>query len=346
MRRGIALALLAAALFGISAPLAKSLLRDAAPQLLAGLLYAGSGSGLALVWLLRRRRSAEARLTRRDVPWLAAAIAAGGGLGPLLLMIGLSHTPASSAALLLNLEGVFTALLAWVVFHENVDGRVATGMAAIVLGSVLISWQGRSSLGGLAGPLAIAAACGAWALDNNFTQRVAAADPVQTAMLKGLIAGAANLGIASALGARWPGPWNTGAALALGFVSYGVSLVLFVLALRQLGTARTGAYFSTAPFVGAAAAIAFWGEPLTPWVLLGGLCMAAGVWLHVTERHEHVHVHEAMEHEHRHVHDEHHQHDHAPHDPPGEPHTHRHRHEPLVHTHSHYPDVHHRHRHS
>ncbi|AHG89470.1 protein of unknown function DUF6 transmembrane [Gemmatirosa kalamazoonensis] len=334
-------------LFGLSAPVAKALLRATTPQLLAGLLYLGSGSGLLALWLVRRGR-VEAPLGRRDVPWLAGAIAAGGIAGPVLLMVGLARTPASSASLLLNFEGVLTALLAWFVFRENVDRRVALGMLAIVLGGALISWQGRATLGGLTGPLAVVGACACWAVDNNLTQKVSAGDPVQIAMLKGLTAGAVNLVIALALGARLPHAPVVGGALVLGFLSYGVSLVLFVLALRGLGTARTGAYFSTAPFVGAVASLLVWREPVTSGLLLGGACMAVGVWLHVTERHEHPHVHEAMDHEHAHVHDEHHRHEHAPGDPPVTdpvPHTHPHHHAPLAHTHPHYPDIHHRHGH-
>jgi drug/metabolite transporter (DMT)-like permease len=348
MDRGIVLALLAALLFGASAPFAKLLLRDASPQLLAGLLYLGSGIGLTLVWLRRRRAAAAAReapLTRREMPWLAGAIVFGGMLGPLLLMVGLTRTPASSASLLLNLEGAFTALLAWFVFRENFDRRIALGMLAILAGGVVLSWEGAVAWGGLAGPLAVGAACFCWAIDNNLTQRVSAGDPVQITALKGLAAGTVNTAIASLLGAAWPAPSRIAAALLLGFLSYGVSLVLFVLALRHVGTARTGAYFSTAPFVGAAVSLAVFRERPTPLFLAGAALMALGVWLHLAERHEHEHAHEAMQHEHLHVHDEHHQHAHAPDDPPGEPHSHRHRHEPMVHTHPHYPDIHHRHAH-
>jgi drug/metabolite transporter (DMT)-like permease len=349
-RRGIWYAIGAAVLFGASAPLAKLLLRDEPPQLLAGLLYAGSGVGLGLVAMARRRRSAasEARLGRAGIPWLASAILFGGVIGPVLLMIGLARTPASSASLLLNLEGVFTASIAWIVFRENVDRRIALGMLAIVVGGVALSWEGRAELGGFGGPLAVAGACLCWGIDNNLTQKVSGSDPVFTTMLKGLIAGTVNIGLASALGATWPRLPVVGATLLLGFVSYGVSLVLFVLALRFLGTARTGAYFSLAPFVGAALAIVGWHERPTLFFAIGGACMAFGVWLHFTERHEHEHVHEAMEHDHAHVHDAHHQHEHGPEDPPvtdPTPHSHPHRHEPLTHTHAHYPDLHHRHGH-
>lgn len=349
---GIAMALTAAILFGASAPFAKLLLANSSPQLLAGLLYLGSGIGLGVVWLSRRRSTEVARetpLTKRDVPWLAGAIAFGGVTGPLLLMIGLSRTAASAASLLLNLEGVFTAIFAWFVFHENFDRRIALGFLAIVAGGAALSWEGKVSWGGMIGPLAVAGACLCWAIDNNLTQKVSAGDPVQIAMLKGLVAGSVNTAIALVLGAGLPGSARVVAALILGFLSYGVSLVTFVLALRQLGTARTGAYFSTAPFVGALVSlIVFRERPTTALVIAAGL-MGIGVWLHVSERHEHEHTHDAMDHEHPHVHDEHHQHIHAPSDPPvtdPKPHTHRHRHEPMVHSHAHYPDIHHRHSHN
>lgn len=344
---GVGAALLAAALFGVSTPLAKTLLASLAPQLLAGLLYLGSGVGLSLYRALRNRTAGakEAPLTRRDAPWLAGAIAIGGALGPVLLMLGLARTPASTASLLLNLEGVFTALIAWFIFRENFDRRIALGMLAIVAGGVVLSWEGRLDWGGLSGQLFVSGATLCWAVDNNLTQKVSAGDPVQIAVLKGLAAGSANVGIAAALGASWPTLPQAGAGLLVGFLGYGVSLVLFVRALRDLGTARTGAYFSSAPFLGAAVSLVLFHE--RPTLLFGGgaALMAFGVWLHLTERHDHEHRHEAMEHEHLHVHDAHHQHARGPRDPLGQPHSHQHRHEPMVHAHPHYPDIHHRHGH-
>ena len=345
-RTGIGKALLAAALFGVSTPLAKGLLAGTSPQLVAGLLYLGSGLGLGAFWVLRRRATqAEAPLTRRDVPWLAGAIAAGGVLGPLLLLTGLTRTPASSASLLLNLEGVFTAVIAWTVFRENVDRRIALGMSVIVLGGALLSWQGAFAWGSLFGPLAIVGATLAWGIDNNLTQRVSASDPVQITALKGVIAGGVNTAIALWMGSAWPAALHIVGALVLGLVSYGVSLVLYVRALRDLGAARTGAYFALAPFVGAAVSLVLWHEPLTPLFLAAAALMAVGLWLHLSERHEHWHVHEPLTHTHAHVHDAHHQHAHPPGTPPGEAHTHEHTHEPLAHSHPHYPDIHHRHGH-
>jgi drug/metabolite transporter (DMT)-like permease len=333
----------------LSTPFAKGLLTALSPQLLAGLLYVGSGLGLGIVFLAQRRSNhAEASLSRHDVPWLVGAIAAGGVGGPVLLLLGLARTPASSASLLLSLEGVLTILIAWFVFDENVDRRIALGVVAILAGGLVLSWRGPLSPTSITGPLLIAGACVCWAIDNNLTQKVSASDPVQIAMIKGLTAGAVNLSIALTLGVTRSGTRVILGALVLGFLSYGVSLVLFVFALRRIGTARTGAYFSTAPFVGAAASLIIWREPVTTTLVLGAALMAWGVWLHVTEWHEHEHVHEVLEHEHMHVHDEHHQHQHGPNDYPVEgpdkPHSHWHQHEPLVHTHPHYPDIHHRHR--
>jgi len=343
---GVACALGAAALFGASTPLAKRLLPTVEPVLMAGLLYVGSGLGLAVYRMARgSKANTEARLTRRDVPWLVAAVVCGGVIGPVLLMAGLSRTPASSTSLLLNLEGVFTVLIAWFVFKEHFDRRIAAGVALISGGAFTLSWLGRPELGVPWGAFAIAGACLAWAADNNLTRRVSAADPVQIAMLKGLSAGAVNTCLALSLGAKLP-PIGSLAAIALvGFLGYGVSLVLFVLALRHLGTARTGAYFSLAPFVGATVSILWLHEFVGAGFVVAALLIAAGVWLHLTERHEHEHTHDAIEHEHLHHHDAHHQHAHGPNDAAGQVHSHWHRHEPLTHRHPHYPDLHHRHRH-
>ena len=349
-RHAILLALLSAALFGASTPAAKLLLGSIDPAILAGLLYCGAGLGITVVrraGLLARGRATplEAALGRKDLPWLAGAIGAGGVVGPVLLMAGLQHTDASAASLLLTLEGVATALMAWFIFHENFDRRIALGMALIAGGAILLSWDGQPQLAGLLGPLAIVGACIAWGLDNNLTRKVSLADPLQIVELKGLIAGPVNLVLGLLAGAHLPALSVGLAAGLVGFLGYGVSLVLFVYALRYLGTARTGAYFSTAPFLGAIAALALLQEPLTFQLLAAGLLMAAGVWLHLTEHHEHEHRHDPMEHAHPHVHDEHHQHVHTADDPPGEPHTHAHRHEPLRHAHPHTPDMHHLHKH-
>jgi drug/metabolite transporter (DMT)-like permease len=260
-------------------------------------------------------------------------------------MVGLARTPAAAAALLLNLEGVFTALLAWFVFRENVDRRIAVGMAAIVAGGAVLAGGRGPAPGELLGPLTIAGACLAWAIDNNLTRKVSLTDPVQIALLKGCAAGAVNVAIALGLGSSVPPPAVLAAAVMVGLGGYGISLVLFVTALRHIGTARTGAYFSLAPFFGGLLAVVVLREELTVQLVTAGALMAVGVWLHLTERHEHAHEHEALAHEHRHVHDEHHQHAHDGMEPLGEPHSHWHLHTGLRHSHPHFPDVHHHHRH-
>ncbi len=344
---GIAAALAAAVLFGAGTPLAKLLLDSVSPWLLAGILYLGSGIGLA-IWRGARGTS-TIRLTRREVGWLAGAVLFGGIVGPVLLMCGLAHTDAATASLLLNAEGVFTALLAWFVFRENFDRRIALGMALIMAGAVVLTWEPGGSTGANVGSLwpsiAVIGACLAWAVDNNMTRNVSLADSTFVAMVKGLVAGITNIVIALASGAAMPTAIAMLSGAVLGLLSYGVSLVLFVVALRHLGTARTGAYFSIAPFVGALIAVTFMGEPIRVSLVVAALLMALGVWLHLTERHLHEHRHEAIEHEHEHEHDAHHQHAHDGQIEPGVRHRHRHRHEPLTHTHEHYPDAHHRHRH-
>jgi drug/metabolite transporter (DMT)-like permease len=342
-RTGILTALASAALFGLGAPLAKILLGDISPWLLAGLLYLGSGLGLAIVRPLRTRD--EARLQRRDLPWLGAAILAGGVIGPVLLMFGLAQGAAGATALLLNLESVLTLALAWIVFRENVDSRLLVGAAAIVAGAVILSWPRDGAAGAsLHSALLVAGACFAWAIDNNLTRKVSGADPAMIAMLKGLIAGAVNTAIALGSGAAFPPLGAVALAALLGFFSYGVSLTLFVLALRHLGTARTGAYYATAPFIGAAVAILLLHEPMTLPFAAAGLLMALGLYLHLTERHAHAHVHEELDHDHLHTHDAHHQHTHGP-GIGSEPHSHPHHHGRMVHKHRHYPDLHHRHTH-
>jgi drug/metabolite transporter (DMT)-like permease len=345
-RTAILYALAAAALFGASTPLAKLLVGQTAPLVLAGLLYLGSGLGLLLWFVLRRAaRERSADLSRGDVPWLAGAIAAGGIAGPALLMYGLTRSDGATASLLLNLEGVFTACIAWIVFRENVDRRVFLGMAAIVAGGGVLSWSTAPGAGGPAGALLVAAACLAWGVDNNLTRRVSGGDAVLIAGLKGLVAGPVNLGLGLAQGAALPAPALMASAAAVGLLGYGISLVLFVIALRHLGTARTGAYFSVAPFFGAAIALAILPETVSAAFWIAAALMAAGVWLHLTERHVHEHVHEHMEHAHEHLHDEHHRHDHDFAWDGSEPHSHPHRHGGLRHSHPHYPDLHHRHGH-
>lgn len=339
---GVLAALGAAVLFGAGTPLAKLLLNSVSPWLLAGLLYLGSGLGLTFYRILSRAPSVK--LPCQKALWFAGAIAAGGVVGPVLLMVGLTGMPASGASLLLNAEGVFTALLAWFAFKENFDQHIAFGMAAIVAGALVLSWPSEAHFSGLWPALAILGACFAWGIDNNLTRKVSLTDATWIASVKGLVAGSVNLALALVVGATLPKLPNLAGSMIVGFLAYGVSLALFVIGLRHLGTARTGAYFSVAPFLGTLLAVAM-GEPVTLPLLIAGSLMAVGVWLHLTERHEHEHQHEALEHDHEHVHDEHHQHEHDKPVAPGTKHRHRHQHEPLIHTHPHFPDAHHRHDH-
>ena len=344
-------ALGAALLFGAGTPLAKLLLGGIEPWLLAGLLYLGAGLSLTVFRLLKR--SPPVILDRSESMWFAAGILSGGVVAPVLLMFGLTALPASDAALLLNAEGVFTVLLAWFVFRENFDRRVAVGMIAIVAGALVLAWPvaGRAALGGvlswslLRPAVFVIGACLLWALDNNLTRKVSVHDAVWLAQVKGLVAGAVNLLIAIPIRIAIPDALHLGGALVVGALSYGASLALFVVGLRHVGTARTSAYFSVAPFFGALLALLLLHEPLSARLLVAGLLMATGVWLHLSERHAHVHVHEFLEHDHQHEHDAHHQHAHAEAVPPGTRHSHPHRHEPLVHSHAHFPDIHHRHPH-
>lgn len=342
-RPGVLAALGAALLFGAGTPFAKLLLASVNPWLLAALLYLGSGIGLTLYRQLRH--SPAVSLPTGEWPWLLGAIFAGGVVGPVLLMFGLTGMPASGASLLLNAEGVFTALLAWFAFRENFDRRIALGMLTIVAGAVVLSWPRHLVLADLWPGLAVLGACFAWGIDNNLTRKVSLSDASWIASIKGLVAGTVNLILALWIGAALPSLPSIAAGLVLGLLAYGVSLSLFVLGLRHLGTARTGAYFSVAPFFGAVLAVPLLGEPITARLLIAGALMLAGVWLHLSEWHSHEHTHEPMEHEHEHTHDAHHQHPHAEAVAPGTKHTHPHTHEALTHRHAHFPDAHHRHRH-
>jgi drug/metabolite transporter (DMT)-like permease len=346
MNRNVLYALAAAALFGASTPLAKLLTGELPPIMLAGLLYLGSGLGLAVARLIRDRGFKSSGLSRAEWPWLLGAVFFGGVLGPVALMFGLISTPGASASLLLNLEAVLTAVMAWVVFKENADRRIVLGMVAIVAGGVALAWpSGADSATGIAGPVLVGIACLCWAIDNNLTRKVSASDALFIASAKGLIAGTVNTLLAFSLGATLPKLLTLMSTMGLGLIGYGVSLVCFVLALRGLGTARTGAYFSTAPFMGAAVALFVFSETTSPAFWVAAFLMGLGVWLHLTEQHGHEHVHEAMAHDHLHSHDAHHQHTHEFEWRGVGQHSHLHQHPVIRHSHPHYPDIHHRHSH-
>lgn len=345
--RGAALGLAAAALFGLSAPLAKLLLPSMSPLTLASLLYLGGGGGLALYALARRwrgrARPLEASLTRRDLPLLAGVVLCGGVIGPWLMLVGLARLSALSTSLLLNLEGPFTVLLAVALFKEHLGRSALAGVALVFLGSALVGVAGGELRADPLGVAAVAGACLSWAVDNNLTQRLSLRDPVAIVRWKGLAAGTLTLGLAIATGQPLPAAAVVLPALLLGVFSYGLSIVLDLYALRILGAARQAAFFATAPFLGALAAVPLLGERPSVTDLLGGAAIAAGVLALLRERHSHLHTHQPLEHSHLHVHDAHHQHEHD--GPWTEPHAHPHRHAALTHDHPHVSDLHHRHRH-
>lgn len=339
---GVQAAIASAILFGAGTPVAKLLLDSVSPWMLAGLLYCGAGLGLTLYRVIRRAE--PVRLQRRELLPLAGAVAFGGILAPLLLLAGLANMPSSGASLLLNAEGVFTAVLAWFVFKENFDRRIAIGMIAIVAGALVLSVPNGVALGDAWPSLAVLGACLCWGIDNNLTRHVALNDAAWLAAVKGSVAGPVNLTLAFLTGASLPALGVTALALGVGFLAYGVSLVLFIVALRHVGTARAGAYYSIAPFFGAVLAVAL-GDAVTIPLIVAAVLMSLGVWLHLTERHEHVHTHARIAHDHWHSHDEHHEHEHEHPIAARVRHRHQHVHEPLTHTHEHYPDAHHRHTH-
>jgi drug/metabolite transporter (DMT)-like permease len=343
--RGALLGLAAATLFGLSTPIAKLLLREATPSLLAGLLYLGAASGL---WLhgLFSPPTKEANLSWSDAHKLAAVVLSGGICGPILMLTGLRHVTALTGSLLLNLEAPFTILLAVVFFGEHL-GRWGTFAIACILGGALVLRLEAGGLGADAlGVLLLALACIAWAVDNNLTQTLSLKDPFAIVRVKTLMAGLANttVGLAVANGPL-PSPGLIVSALVIGSLGYGASVVLDTFALRLVGAAREAAYFATAPFVGALGSLLLLGDRLNWQDATGMLVMALGVVALLRERHGHEHVHEDLVHEHLHEHDTHHRHAHRPEDPPGETHSHVHRHTRLVHDHPHVPDAHHRHRH-
>lgn len=340
---GVLAALGAALLFGCSTPVAKLLLSGMDPRVLAGLLYLGSGLGLFLYRIVRH--APRGRWDKGNWLWLSCAILSGGVIAPVLLMFGLTGMAASEASLLLNAEGVFTTLLAWFAFRENFDRRIALGMLAILIGASILSWQGESWKTDPWAVLAVLGACLAWGIDNNLTRKISEMDASWIASIKGLTAGSVNLALAFITGASLPPLAGISGALIVGWLAYGVSLSLFVIGLRHLGTARTGAYFSVAPFFGALFSLPLLGEPVSLGLVTAGGCMAVGVWLHVSEQHIHPHLHEAVEHEHEHAHEGEHRHEHDPSEPTATQHSHAHTHASVMHTHAHYPDVRHRHKH-
>lgn len=345
-------ALAAAILFGASVPAAKFAGASMAPLLLAGLLYLGSGTGLMLWFFGRQAIWTDLRPNFRlqkpnEKFYLIGAIVLGGILAPSLLMLGLHNTPAATASLLLNLEAAFTVALACLFFGETYGKRLLIGFALLLAGGGFLAMSDTGGLGGgFLGVILIAGACLGWGIDNNLTKHVTSLDATILAAVKGVVAGTVNVGLALTLGMKIPGFKLILFTMVIGFLGYGLSLVLFILSLRKVGAARTSAYFSTAPFVGAVISLLLFKEQFV-WPLgVAGLLMALGVYVHLTEIHSHQHIHDFMEHEHEHTHDAHHQHQHLLTDPVGERHSHRHRHFPSAHGHDHdHDDLHHAHDH-
>ncbi|MGA2503231.1 MAG: EamA family transporter [Anaerolineales bacterium] len=343
-------ALLAAVLFGASAPLSKLLLSRVQPVPLAAFLYLGSGLGAFLMLLIQRVRNrgqrVEAHLSRGDLPWLGGALLAGGIGAPIILLLGLERTPASTTSLLLNFEGVATTLIAITFFKESIDRRITWAIGLVTLASIVLTWTG-GNWGFSLGALGIIGACFLWGVDNNFTHHISAKNPLIIVGIKGLGAGTFSLVLCLILRQQLPALNISILAMLLGSISYGISIHLFIVALRSLGAARTSTLFGVAPFVGVILSLVLLREK--PQILFWAALpvMVVGAWLMITENHAHYHIHEPMVHDHRHSHpDEHHTHD----SQEGGPlvngsHSHVHSHERLEHAHAHSPDLHHQHEH-
>jgi drug/metabolite transporter (DMT)-like permease len=344
--RAILQALLASVFFAASAPVAKALLFRVDPVMLAACLYLGSGLGLLVlkITLYRLKPNAEAHLVKADLPWLLGAILAGGIAAPIVLMYGLRNTSASTASLLLNFEGIATSVIAAGMFREALGKRVWMAVLLVCTASIILSWDRSEKMNVSIGALGIVTACILWGLDNNLTRHISAKDPVMITIIKGIAAGMVSLSLAIVLGNRLPSLRHLGMALTLGFFAYGLSIVFFIMALRNLGAARTSVYFGTAPFIGALFSCVLLKEVPGVLFLLAMPLMIAGAFCLLVEKHDHAHTHPPIEHDHIHDHDdEHHEHDHEP--TSDGFHSYRHRHDPITHSHPHTPDIHHRHTH-
>lgn len=351
LTRPILQALFAAALFGASAPFAKLLLGQVEPVLLAGLLYLGSGLSAALLWLGQRAQAkgvtVEAGLVWQEWPWLMGAVLAGGVVAPIVLLFSLRGTAAATASLLLNFEGLATTLIAVLFFQEAISRKIAGAIGLIAAASIILSWDNQGEWGFSWGALGILLACILWGLDNNFTRRISAKNPLTIVTVKGLAAGSFSLVLGLILGNPLPGWPTLLGAMVLGSLSYGLSILLFILSMRELGAARSSALFSTAPFIGALLSFLILRDPLDGRFVLGLLVMGLGAFLLVGEDHGHTHHHRFLAHEHRHHHDD----DHHIHEHTGEPltpdqaHAHPHEHSAGEHEHPHTPDLHHHHEH-
>jgi drug/metabolite transporter (DMT)-like permease len=347
-KRPILFIIISASFFGISAPLAKLLLKDISPIALAGLLYLGAFAGLSLYSLLfqikRTKAQKLAPLEKKDVPWLAGAIISGGIIAPISLMTGLTLITGFSASLLLNLEGVATVLIAVLIFRENSGKRLWLALVTMTIAGVFLSWDPNTGKFNIIGSLLIVLATVCWGIDNNLTRKISDKDPIQISLIKGLIAGTISLSLALILGNKVRLDISVFYALLLGAFSYGLSLVFFVNALRGLGASRVGAFYGFGPFIGALLSIVIFRD-MTIWVIVPAfILMAVGVWLLTNENHIHAHLHQSVIHTHSHGHDDmHHAHEHS--EVIEGNHTHEHAHDEISHVHEHFPDTHHRHAH-
>ena len=340
--RGGVLALLAAALFGLSTPFVQAWGQGVGPFTTAALLYAGAA---LIAVFLRKPKDREAQLQPGDAGRLLAMALFGAVIGPVALVWGLQRTSGVSASLMLTLEAVVTALLAWRLYGETVDKRVVLAMGTLLVGGVVLAldqgFQGGVQLMGL---LAVMAATVAWGIDNTLSRGVADRDPGQVVLVKAVLGLSATGWLAWWRAEPLPAELPMVMLLLIGASGYGLSLRFYLLAQRAFGAARTGSVFAFAPFIGAVAAFALGETTVSPYLALGGLLMLMGVLLHLAESHAHEHGHEWLEHEHAHRHDDgHHTHSHT--SMPSGPHSHWHRHDPLTHTHAHVPDIHHGHTH-
>lgn len=342
-------ALVAALFFGASAPLTKLLLDEVQPVQMASFLYLGSAAGLGFYALLRCFSSGgthkEAGLKKHDIPWLAGATLSGGVLAPIALMLGLKYTPAATASLLLNFESVATALIAVAVFREAIDKRIWMAVVFITIASILLSIDVQGKYGFSISAASVLLACVFWGLDNNLTRHISSKDPVLIVVIKGAAAGVFVFITSLATGCSMPGPLTLFLSLLVGLCCYGFSIVFFILAMRGLGSARTGAYFALAPFIGTALSFVIFQDMPNTLFIVSLPILIAGVILLFRENHSHLHVHCEMEHEHSHNHDDiHHWHLHDTTEQSMK-HSHPHKHEYMVHAHPHAPDIHHRHQH-
>jgi drug/metabolite transporter (DMT)-like permease len=340
--KGGLLALLAAALFGLSTPIVQSLGKGVGSFTTAALLYAGAA---VVAWVLRQPAAKEAGIKKSDWPRLFAMAGTGAVIGPVALAWGLQHTSGSSASLMLTLEAVFTAVLAWRWYGETLDKRVVAAVALMLAGGVvLVIEQGTLGQVQLWGLLAVMLATVAWGVDNTISRGVADRDPGQVVLVKAVLGSACTLTLATLFDEPIPLATTAMGLVAVGATGYGLSLRFYLLAQRTFGAARTGSVFAFAPFIGAIGALALGDRSGSGLMVAAGALMLLGVLLHLMESHAHDHTHDELEHEHAHRHDDEH-HDHAHATMPTGTHSHWHRHAPVTHSHAHVPDAHHGHRH-